>query len=65
LIDCCFDQQQQQPLIYLPQARLSSLQALLDFMYSGEVSLSQQDLGPFLNLAEELRVKGTVSGDSE
>jgi BTB/POZ domain len=50
--------QQQEPLIYLPKARLSSLQSLLDFMYSGEVSVSQQELGSFLNLAEDLRIKG-------
>ena len=49
---------QQHPLIYVTRANLKSLQAVLDFMYIGEVQVGPQDLESFLNLAEELQVKG-------
>jgi len=37
------------------------LSAILDFMYVGEAKVAEEDLGPFLKLAEELQVKGLVS----
>jgi hypothetical protein len=33
-------------------------QAVLNFMYHGEVNLAQEDLNSFLQVAEDLRVKG-------
>ena len=34
------------------------LQAVLDFMYMGEVNVAQEELNSFLAVAEDLRVKG-------
>jgi len=46
------------PLIYLKDIKFGNLEALLEFMYQGEVKVPQDELGPFLAVAEELRVKG-------
>ena len=39
------------------------LRAVLDFMYNGEVSVSQDSLNNFLSAAEELAVKGLTAND--
>jgi len=46
------------PLLYLKGIYLKDLTALLDFMYKGEVHVSNDDLEQFLATAEELKVKG-------
>jgi len=46
------------PLLYLKDIKFENLEALLEFMYQGEVKVPQDELGPFLAVAEELRVKG-------
>ena len=38
--------------------RHADLVSVLDFMYSGEVNVSQEDLNSFLAVAEDLRVRG-------
>jgi len=56
----------QHPLFYLKGVKYSSLAAILNFMYNGEVSVAQDELTSFLNVAEDLRVKGLIQGqDSE
>ncbi len=45
-------------LIYLRGVRVRDLEAVLDFMYHGEVNVSQEDLSSFLAVAEDLQVKG-------
>ena len=44
--------------------KLSNLQSILDFMYHGEVNLAQEDLNLFLEVAEELKVKGLTQKQS-
>merc|ERR1712179_138009 len=46
------------PSILLFDVELVELYILLDFMYKGEVSVSQDRLQKFLDLAEKLEVKG-------
>jgi hypothetical protein len=46
------------PLLYLKGVTYADLQAVLNFMYFGEVSVAQDSLNSFLAVAEELRVKG-------
>ena len=46
------------PLIYIRGVRFEDLVSILDFIYYGEVSIAQNELTAFLNLAEELQVKG-------
>ena len=44
--------------------KLSNLQLVLDFMYNGEVNVAQEELNTFLNVAEELKVKGLSGNQS-
>ena len=44
--------------------KLSNLQSILDFIYHGEVNLAQEDLNLFLEVAEELKVKGLTQKQS-
>ena len=53
------------PLIYLKDINFSNLQSIIDFMYHGEVFISQDNLEPFLKLAQDLKVKGlTIPQDT-
>jgi hypothetical protein len=52
---------QQNPLLYLKGIRLKELQAVLNFMYHGEVNVAQDALNGFLAVAEELAVKGLTT----
>merc|ERR1719430_2394797 len=45
------------PLLYLKGVKYSDLQAVLNFMYHGEVNVAQEELNSFLAVAEDLRVK--------
>lgn len=47
------------PIIILPRdIRLWEIQALIDFMYKGEVNVSQAGLNDLLNCAEILQIRG-------
>ena len=48
------------PLIYLKGIKSSDVEALLNYMYHGEVNVEEANLSTFLNVAEELEVKGLV-----
>ena len=50
------------PLIYLKGIKASDVEAVLKFIYHGEVNLEQDNLKTFLEVAEDLEVKGLVSG---
>ena len=54
----------QQPLIYMRGVKSSDLVAVVDFIYQGEANIFQEQLENFLNLAEELELKG-LTGSSE
>jgi hypothetical protein len=47
------------------KVKLRHLQAVIDFMYRGQVQVCPQDLASFLDLAEELQVKGLTRRTSE
>lgn len=53
-----------QPFVYLHGVRHEDVEAILDFMYKGEVSVSQLDLRNFLAVAEDLRVRGLTQSRS-
>merc|ERR1712223_496341 len=59
LLSC--QKNQQNPLLYLKGIRLKELQAVLNFMYHGEVNVAQDSLNNFLAVAEELAVKGLTT----
>ena len=46
------------PIVILKDMRLDDLKAIINFMYSGEVNVSQSQLGALLKTAEVLKVKG-------
>jgi hypothetical protein len=55
----------QHPLLYLKDVKYTELLAVINFMYLGEVSVAQDELNSFLNVAEELRVKGLTQSSPE
>ena len=48
----------QHPLIYLKGISFEDLNYILDFIYLGEVKITQEELVTFLNVAEELQIDG-------
>ena len=54
----------QHPLLYLKGVEFSDLQAVLSFMYHGEVNVAQEELNSFLAVAEDLQVKGLTQNNS-
>lgn len=46
------------PIIILKDVPFNHLQAILEFMYAGEVNVSQEQLSAFLKTADRLKVKG-------
>jgi len=54
--------QHSHPLIYMRGVKFSDMEAVLSFVYHGEVNMAQADLKNFLAVAEELEVKGLTCG---
>jgi len=54
----------QHPLLYLKGVQFTDLQAVLNFMYHGEVNVAQEELNSFLAVAEDLEVKGLTQNNS-
>ena len=46
------------PIVFLHGVKFEDIEAILDFMYNGEVNVKQEDLRTFLAVAEDLRVRG-------
>merc|ERR1719425_3417 len=53
------------PLLYLKGVKYIDLQAILNFMYHGEVNVAQEDLNSFLAVAEDLKVKGLTQNQTQ
>ena len=53
------------PLIYLKGIKLSEVEGVLNFIYHGEVSVDEAELNSFLQVAEELEVKGLVQDQAK
>jgi len=51
------------PLLYLKGVEYGDLQAVLNFMYHGEVNVAQEELNSFLAVAEDLKVKGLTQNN--
>ena len=50
----------QHPLLYLKGVSFRDMTSVLNFMYYGEVNVAQDDLNSFLQVAEDLKVKGKL-----
>ncbi|XP_068237708.1 protein tramtrack, alpha isoform-like isoform X29 [Palaemon carinicauda] len=53
------------PVIVLKDIKSGELEALLDYMYLGEVNVRQSDLASLIKAAENLRIKGLAVPDDE
>jgi len=53
------------PVIVLKDVRSHDIEALLDYMYLGEVNVNQNDLSSLLKTAECLRIKGLAVPDED
>ena len=53
------------PLIYLRRVKYKDLQNLLNFMYQGEVNVAEEDFTSFLEVAEDLNIRGLSEGNKE
>jgi len=51
-------------LLYLKGVSAKEMECVLNFMYHGEVSVAQNDLNSFLQVAEDLQVKGLTQNNS-
>lgn len=52
------------PIVILQDVSYSALHNLLQFMYQGEVSVSQEEIPTFMRVAETLKVKGLTDNTS-
>ena len=52
------------PVIFLKETSAEDLRAVIQFIYNGEVNVSQTQLASFIKTAEMLHIKG-LSADSD
>ena len=53
------------PMIYMRGIRAKDMLAIVDYIYSGETKIDQEDLDGFLDLAVELKLKGLAKAGTE
>merc|ERR1719186_2111495 len=51
------------PFIYLKGIKKAELECVLDFLYNGEAYIAQEELNKFLEIAQDLNVKGLQRND--
>ena len=51
------------PLVYMRGLKGPDLVSIMDFLYFGETNIVQENLESFLELAEELKLKGLTKGN--
>merc|ERR1719461_353632 len=52
-------------IVILKDTSFLDIAAIIDFMYKGEINVSQDKLSSLLKTAENLKVKGPPSGDTQ
>ncbi|XP_026814609.1 sex determination protein fruitless-like isoform X38 [Rhopalosiphum maidis] len=50
------------PIVILKDVKFQELKSMMDYMYRGEVNISQDQLSTFLKAAESLQIKGLTDG---
>ena len=55
----------QHPLLYMKGVKYKDILGILNFMYSGEVQVAQEDLKQFLEVSADLKVKGLTQNLSK
>ena len=53
------------PIIFMKDVKLKHLEAIVEFMYNGEVNVPQDDLNLLLEVAKDLKIKGLSEKSSE
>lgn len=56
--DLLSQQTDKQAIVFLKDVSFANLKALVNYMYRGEVNVSQEQLSTFLQTAEALKIKG-------
>lgn len=62
-----FDNPCQHPIVIMRDVKWMELKAIVEFMYKGEIKVSQAEIGPLLRVAEMLKIRGLteVNGEQE
>ncbi|KAG8223887.1 hypothetical protein J437_LFUL004723 [Ladona fulva] len=62
-----FDNPCRHPIVILKDIKWPELKAVVEFMYRGEINVSQEQIGPLLKVAEALKIRGLadVNGDAD
>lgn len=62
-----FENPCQHPIVILRDVKWTELKSVVEFMYKGEISLAHDEIGPLLNVAEMLKIRGLadVKGDHD
>lgn len=60
-----FDNPCQHPIIIMRDVKWPELKAAVEFMYKGEINVSQDQIGPLLRVAEMLKIRGLADVNSE
>lgn len=55
----------QHPIIFMKDMKHWEVQALVDFMYKGEVNVSQDEISTLLKAAEALQIRGLCGADRQ
>lgn len=53
-----YDNPCQHPIVIMRDVRWQELKALIEFMYKGEINVSQDQINPLLRVAEMLKIRG-------
>lgn len=59
-----YDNPCQHPIIIMRDVRWQELKALIEFMYKGEINVSQDQINPLLKVAEMLKIRGLAEVSS-
>jgi broad-like protein len=49
------------PFVFMPGMKNKELEAVLNFLYNGEVSVDQEDIAGFLSISQLLQIKGLTN----
>ncbi|XP_075230274.1 uncharacterized protein LOC142329487 [Lycorma delicatula] len=60
-----FENPCQHPIVILKDVKWPELKAVVEFMYKGEINVSQEQIGPLLKVAESLKIRGLADVNNE
>ena len=53
------------PLVYMMGVKYEDLEAIIDFLYTGEANVSKENLDRFLSVAEDLKLNGLAREEAK